>query len=228
MKKNFSIIICLGFMVNGFAQVDPVGAYNRFMAENWSGQYTRVGQNKVKGSPHLFGKAFPGQIDYGNGMFITKEKVLYNLLDQKAGPEVNGEIFEADNKPMQFILELPRENGGKKLFKHSSAYGNEKLNAYFNVVTDGAYVALLKAYKIKLSPDPTNMMDKDLKLFEQYTEYYVFVHGNGGSLQKIKLKKKDIMDVLSKIPGAAEKANKSNGDFSNEDDMKDLFLSVNM
>ncbi|MCU0375443.1 MAG: hypothetical protein MUF24_09055 [Chitinophagaceae bacterium] len=227
MKKNLVLLLSVVVSAHAMAQVDPVGAYNRFMTENWSGQYTRVGQNKVKGSPHLFGKSFPGQIDYGNGMFITKEKVLYNLLDQKAGPDVNGEIFEADKKPTQFILDLPRESGGKRLFRHSSTYGDEKLNIYLNVVTDGAYIALLKAYKIKMTPDPTNMMDKEAKIFEQYVEYYVFLHGDPGTLQKIKLRKKDIMEVLSKIKGGAEKAANSTGDFSNEDDMQVLFSSIN-
>jgi hypothetical protein len=227
MKKNLFFLLCFVVSASSRAQVDPVGAYNRYVAENWAGQYTRVGQNKVKGSPHLFGKSFPGQIDYGNGMFISNEKILYNLLDQKVGPDVNGEIFEADNKPLQFILDLPPEYGGKRLFRHSSTYGDDKLNIYLNVITDGAHIAFLKSYKIKLAPDPTNMMDKEAKIFEQYVEYYVFLHGSPGTLQKIKLRKKDIMEVLAKIRGAAEKASNSTGDFSNEDDMKLLFSSVN-
>lgn len=185
-------IAILSFGRGAFAQVDPVGQFNRHVVENWKGEYFRVSQYKVRGTPYLFGESFPGTLIFKGGV-KTNTNILYDLYNQKAGAEVKNNILESDLQLDEFSLALTPNLGGSTLiFKRTDAYGDKLINSYFNVLEDGERAAFLKIFKIKLVSDPTNMMDKDLKIFEQYFEYYIYNKSNK-LLNKIKLKEKDII-----------------------------------
>lgn len=176
--------------------VDAVGDYNKHVASNWSGAYVRIGPYQVKGTPYLLGESFPATITYKSGKASTNNKLLYDLYNQKAGIDLNNEIYEADDMIEQFVIHLPEKFGGQKLlFKNANHYGNTDVKGYLNVLQDGSKVTFLKAYKIKLAADPTNTLVKDVKVFEQYYEYYLY-NKSSQQLQKIKLKEKDVIKEL--------------------------------
>jgi hypothetical protein len=196
MKKACFIFIAVFLFGNvSFAQVDPVGQFNRHVVENWKDEYLRIGQYKVRGTPYLFGESFPGTLTFKGGA-KSNANILYDLYNQKAGADVKNSILESDLAIDEFTIILPAKFGGTTLlFKNTETYGNTSLKNYFNVLEDGAKVSLLKIFKIKLLSDPSNMMDKDLKIFEQYYEYYIY-NKTTKELNKIKLKEKDIAKQL--------------------------------
>jgi hypothetical protein len=185
----------LVFAINSVAQTNTLGEFNKFIAQNWAGEYARIGQWKVKGSPYFLGEAFSGTITYKGG---TKSdvKILYDLYNQKAGAEFKNSILESDQVVEEFTISLPAKYDGKTLlFKSSEFFGDNSLKSYLNVLEDGSKVSLLKLFKIKLVSDPSNMMDKELKIFEQYYEYYLYNKATK-ELSRIKLKEKDLIKQL--------------------------------
>ncbi|MEY4661251.1 MAG: hypothetical protein RLZZ42_1203, partial [Bacteroidota bacterium] len=46
---------------------------------------------------------------------------------------------------------------------------------------------------------PTNMYSKDIRIFEQYNEYYIFLKKTS-ELVKVRLKEKDIIATLTGFP----------------------------
>ena len=186
MKKIcFTFIVILLFGDVSFAQVDPVGQFNKHIVENWKGDYIRIGQYRVKGTPYLFGESFPGTLTYKGGI-KSDIKILYDLYNQKAGADVKNSILESDLVLEEFSISLPTKFGGNTLFfKNTELFGNTSLKNYFNVLADGSKASLLKIFKIKLVSDPSNMMDKEQKIFEQYYEYYLY-NKAGKKLSKIK------------------------------------------
>lgn len=226
MKK---IIIPLLFCipVSVFAQLDAIGTFNRYVTESWAGQYQRVGQYKVKGSPYLFGESMSGKIKYQGGDFVKTDKILYDLNDQKVGPEVNGQIFKADQTIEAFVIQFPGKYSNEEaLFKSAATYGAKKGPAYFNVLSEGSAVHLLKAYRIKVVADPSNMMDKEARIFEQFVEYYIY-DVQAKSISKVKMNKKDVADALKATPALQTKLNAYTGVLSSELDLLSLVETLN-
>lgn len=196
MKKWLLIGVMFFSAQSLLAQVDPVGNFNRHVFEKWAGEYVRISQYRVKGTPYFLGESFPGSITYKGGKTVDNINVLYDLYSQKAGLDVQNKIYEADEAVEGFVIQLPEKFGGSKLtFENSSNFSANVPKMYMQVLADGSAAVLFKAYKIKLSPDPTNTMDNNSKVFEQYYEYYVY-NKNTKSLQKIKLKEKDVLNAL--------------------------------
>lgn len=179
------------------AQIDPVGSYNRHIASNWKGEFIRIGPFRVKGSPYLLGEAFQGNIAYNNGKSYTNTNILYDIYDQRAGVEINNFMVEGEGLVDSFSINLPEKYGGNKLlFKSGSLFENPSIKYYFNVVSDGEKISFLKVYRNKLIPDPFNNLDKELRVFQQYFEYYLF-NKKTKTLSNIKLRKKDIAKALA-------------------------------
>ncbi len=207
------------------AQPDPLSNFNRHVIASWTGQYVRISQYQVKGTPYLFGEPFNGSITYNGGKPIVDKKIWYNLYSQKAGIDVNNELFESDDRVSEFILQLPRKFGGQTLlFKNASVFGSTDLNGFLNVLEEGSRVSFLKMYKVRLSPDPTNMLAKDKKVFEQYLEYYLH---RKGALKKIKLKQRDILKELGDEIKLKDYITKNNLDLSSEEDVIKLIKLYN-
>lgn len=217
MKKPLFLLLFSITTFLSFAQVDPLGAYNRHVVSNWNGSYMRVGNYHVKGNPYLFGESFSGTIDYKGGESVTGIKVLYDLYNQRAGIDLkNNEIFEAEAGVDRFVIDLPEKFGGRKLlFMNGDAFGQTGKKEYFNVLEDGSKVTFLKAYRIRLLPDPTNEMNREMKLFDQYFEYYIYQKGTK-QLNKIKLKEKDILKEVNADQATKEKIKKGEIDLGNE------------
>ena len=221
---SFSLLF---FYSNSWAQPDPIGAFNKHIVENWGGDYTRIGPYHVKGSPYFLGQSFLGVAEYRGGKKDSRSKILYNLYNQKAGIEVNKELFETDSLLEKFELLLPETLGDKSLhFKNGMYYGLPKTNGYFNVLVEGDKVSFLKQYKTRLIADPTNTLSRDDKVFEQYFEYYVY---NNASkvLHKIKLRQKDILKELADDPMAKNYIVKNDIDVSKEGDAIQLINKYN-
>ena len=178
------------------AQIDPVSAYNRYVIENWQNNYLRIGQYRVKGSPYLLGESFHGDITYATGTKINGMKILYDIHAQQAGVETEGKMLNSREEVNEFTLTLTEKYGsGKLVFRNSAAYGQPKLKLFLNVLAEGEKAALLKSYRTKLVSDPRDMYAKDLKVFEQYFEYYLYDIASR-KLTKVKLRDKDILDAL--------------------------------
>lgn len=232
MKNIFSkTLVALSFFTtasySSFAQVDPVGDFNKHIAENWKSEYIRIGQFRVKGSPYLLGESFDGTITYKGGKVVSDKKVLYDLYNQKAGIEVNKEVFEADAPIESFFITLPEKFGGKKLsFKNSYLYGSSDVKGYLNVLEDGEKLSFFKVYKTRLIPDASNYIIKDLKVFEQYFDYYIY-NKSTKTLSAVKLRKKDIAKELNDEEFLKSYIKNNNADLSNEVIVTNLIRSYN-
>ena len=112
------------------------------------------------------------------------------------------------------------------LFKSTELYGNSSLKNYFNVLEEGPKASFLKIFKIKLISDPSNMMDKEQKIFEQYYEYYLYNKATK-ELSKIKLKEKDIVKQLGDEEFVKTFISKGSLDVSNELDVIKLIQGYN-
>ena len=219
MKKFiFSFTVFL-LSTSLLAQSDPLGDFNRHVLANWSGNYHRISQYRVKGTPFLYGESFPGTIDYKGGKTIKGINVLYDLYTQASGIDLqkNYEIFEAEEGVEKFTVQLSEKYGAKTLvFVNANQYTND-YKGYYNLLADGEKVALLKAFKLKLLPDQTNQMARDIRVAEQYFEYYVF-NKSTKQLQKVKLKEKDLLKELNAPVLAKGYIKTHNLDISKEDD----------
>lgn len=218
LKKPIFLLCLLAASFASIAQPDPLGAFNRTMVANWNGTYMRVANYRVKGTPHFFGESFWGTLEYKGGESATGIKVLYNLYDQTVGIDMknNGDMFQSDKLVERFSLDLPERFGGKKvLFAHSELFGSSGKTEYFNVLEDGAKLAFLKAYRLRLLPDPTNEMNKDLRVFDQYYEYYIY-QKDTKQLHRIKLKEKDILKEIAADDALKAKIKSGEVDLSSE------------
>ena len=226
MKTIFFVFAALVFSLPAISQTNTVGEFNRFIAQNWTGDYIRIGQYKVKGTPYLLGESFPGTLTYKGGS-KSDTKILYDLYNQRAGADVKNSILESEQAVDEFSISLPAKFGGNTLlFKSAESYGNASLKSYFNVLEDGSMTSLLKVFKIKLISDPSNMMDKEQKVFEQYYEYYLY-NNSTKELGKIKLKEKDIVKQLGDEEFVKSFITKGSLDVSNEIDVIKLIQGYN-
>ena len=227
MKKlTIILIVAMMFLDQSFAQSNTVGEFNKYIAQNWAGDYIRIGQYKVKGTPYLLGESFPGTLTFKGGL-KSDTKIYNDLYNQKVGADVKNSILESDQVIEEFSILLPAKFGGNTLrFKNTEAYGNTSLKNYFNVLEDGAKASLLKIFKIKLVSDPSNMMDKEIKVFEQYYEYYLYNKTNK-ELSKVKLKQKDIAKHLGDEEFVKNFIAEGDLDVSKEVDAIKLILAFN-
>lgn len=188
------------------AQTDAIGDFNKHVIEKWTEDYIRVSQYRVKGSPYLLGESFDGELTMKTGQKTINQKVLYNVMEQKVGTEIDKNLIAPDGDIVSFYIQLPEKFGGEKLsFQPADAFGKNNVKGYLNIISDGPKLALLRQYKSKLVPDPTNMYSKDIRIFEQYNEYYIFLKKTS-ELIKVRLKEKDIIAALTgfPVPGNAD------------------------
>lgn len=226
---KFSLLTTLLIVsLSGISQLDPLGQYNQNIAANWKGEYIRIGPYKVKGSPFLFDQSFTGSIKYFGGKSATNVKVLYDLYNQKAGVEEvsKKEIFTASEPIEEFLITLPASLGGQALlFRNGVSFGNAEQPVYYNVLQDGT-ITFLKLFKIKLIPDPSSMLDKEVKIFEQYAEYYLYSK-KSNKLQKIKLRQKDVANFIGDEHFIKMQMQGTGVDYSKEADISKLIYSYN-
>ena len=227
-KNIFSAVLYL--LLTGtyaISQPDPIREFNKHVAENWKADYIRIGPYKVKGSPYLLGESFAGSITYKGGRTINDSKLLYDIYNQKAGVDVKNEILEMNTPIESFSLNLPEKFSGITLiFKNPYLFGKPDLKGYLNVVEDGKKLSLLKIYNARLFPDPTNIMIKDLKIFEQYFDYYIYNKATQ-NLTSIKLRKKDIGREIGDEAFIKNFLSSNNNDLSNEANVVQLIRSFN-
>jgi len=194
----FSLLMLSFTFVN--AQTDAIGDFNKHVIEKWTEDYIRVSQYRVKGSPYLLGESFDGELTMKTGQKTINQKVLYNVMEQKVGTEIDKNLIAPDGDIVSFYIQLPEKFGGEKLFfQPAEAFGKNNVKGFLNVLSDGPKLTLLRQYKSKLVPDPTNMYSKDIRIFEQYNEYYIFLKKTS-ELVKVRLKEKDIIAALTGFP----------------------------
>lgn len=193
--KHLLALTALFSALSASAQTDAIGAFNKHIVEKWSEEYIRISQYRVKGTVYLLGEPFNGDISYTNGTALVDNKVLYDTYHQKAGPEVNGAIMVADVPVSQFVLRMPEKFGGQKLLFQEAAHFGKDAKGFYNVLFSSDKFSLLKQFRSKLISDPSDPYSKDIKLLEQYYEYYVYVPATQ-SLKKVKLKEKDLQPAL--------------------------------
>lgn len=228
MNKVSLFLFFLLVSFNSFGQADAIGAFNRFVVHNWAGQYVRIGNYKVKGSPFLLGESFPGKIRLMGSNVSQPAKVLYNLYEQNAGPGTDDQILVTDKLVEEFTIELPEKFGGVPLtFKHCGMYAKPKLKCYFNVLAEGPSVSFLKVYRIRVIADPSNMMDKELRVFEQYYEYFLINNKGTAEVEQVKLKKRDFENELSSLEGAPAIFKSNQFEYATEEDFVKLVKALN-
>jgi len=227
MKKVYASLLLLIIYSNSFSQVDPVGDFNRHLVANWKGDYIRLGQYRVKGTPYLFGESLPGQIVYKGNKSFKNVNILYDQNKKKAGMDVKNDIYEVSEAIEEFSITTPKDYGGQVLvFKNAADYSNGKVKGYLNVLADGNKVAFLKSYNIRLAQDQTDLMDKNKRIIDQYSEYYIY-NKAAKTLTKIKLKEKDLLKSLNDDKQAKNFISLQGLDASNETDVVMLVDSYN-
>lgn len=202
--------IMFSFTVN--AQFGQIAQYNKIIMQNWAGQYIRIGAYKVKGSPYLFGESMPGEIMVNGESQFKKIEIFYNIYEQKAGISNNGEFVDVDKGISSFMLNVPSKFGTGVLKFDEVAYFNAgKMKGYFNVLAEkqGKY-SFLRYFSAKLIPDPDNMMDKDVRVFDQNVDYYLY-NAQTKSLKKVKLRSKDIEAFIPEAKGKGYDLSTVNG-----------------
>lgn len=203
MKQFFTFFAVLGALIVS-AQPDPIGNFNKHVIEKWTHDYIRVSQYRVKGSPYLLGESFGGDITMKSGVVTVDKKILYDIYDQKVGMDLDKKFVSPDGEVAGFFIQLPENFGGEKLnFINASNLPKVNLKGYLNVIADGSKFAFLRQYRIRLVADPAEMYSKDIKLFEQYYDYYIY-NRTTAELNKIKLKDKDVLEALGN-PSLSEK-----------------------
>lgn len=226
MKKTSLLAFVILAATQTFAQVDPVGNFNRHIVEQWTGDYVRVGQFKVKGTPYFLGEPFPGTITYTDGKTAKSNQILFDLQNQKVGFKQDNQALESLQAVENFTITLPEKFGSKKmLFKNGVAFGDAG-NNYYNVLEEGPKFAFLKLYKTKLMPDNRNTMDKEARVFEQVYDYYIY-NKTTKTLHKIKLREKDLLKELDSEPAAKDYVVKNVPSLSTELDFITVINTVN-
>ena len=176
--KSILIVLFLLFTEILHAQPDAIGDFNKHVIEKWTEDYIRVSQYRVKGSPYLLGESFDGQVIMRSGIKISNQKILYDILDQRVGTEIDKKLIEPDGEVASFFIQLPEKFGSEKLeFLNASNLSKTNLKGYLNVIATGSKISFLRQYKSRLVPDPLNMYSKDIRIFDQYYEYYLYNHG---------------------------------------------------
>jgi hypothetical protein len=220
--NKFGFIFILIASLSATAQPDAIGDFNKHVIEKWTEDYIRVSQYRVKGSPYLLGESFDGEIIMKTGVKTANQKILYDIMDQRVGTEINRQLIAPDGDITSFFIQLPEKFGGEKLdFINANTLAKSNVKGYLNVIASGSKIAFLRQYKTKLVPDPQNMYSKDIRIFEQYYDYYLYNYSTQ-SLEKIKLKEKEIREFLQgfKIP--------ANADFSKQTGVKAMVESINL
>ena len=228
MKKYYLIIFCaFTFMQTSAQQIpDPLAAYNKNLAERWSGEYMQISQYKVKGSPYFLGKAYPGILKFADGTKTNGVRILYDLYNEKAGIESDSGFIELDNEIREYSILLPQEYGGKNLvFRNATAFGDPKKKGFYNVLGESRRYRFLKEYKLKLVPDPVNSLAKDYRMFEQYFEYYLF-DSTTRNMKKVKLNKKNISSFFDDKEAVENAIKNNNIDLSSEDGVVLLLTKI--
>lgn len=194
--KQLLLFFAVFISLTSYAQPDPIGNFNKHVIEKWTHDYIRVSQYRVKGSPYLLGDSFSGDIAMKSGVVTVDKKILYDIYDQKVGIDLDKKFVSPDGEVAGFFIQLPESSGGEKLnFINASNLPKVNLKGYLNVLADGPKFVFLRQYKIRLVADPAEMYSKDIKLFEQYYDYYLY-NRTSSTLTKIKLKSKDVIEVL--------------------------------
>jgi len=228
MKKYFLFIFCAGAFTQTFAQQipDPLAAYNKNLAERWSGEYMQLSQYKVKGSPYFLGKAFPGILKFADGTRTNGVRILYDLYNEKAGMELDSGFIELDKQISEYSIILPQEYGGKNLlFINATAFGDPKKKGFYHLLGESRRYRFLKEYKLKLVPDPVNSLAKDYRMFEQYFEYYLY-DSTTQNMKKIKLNKKTISSFFPDKEAVENAIKNNNIDVSSEDGVVLLLTKI--
>lgn len=195
MKKLLFIVFCLTASFSN-AQPDPVGNFNKHVIEKWSHDYIRVSQYRVKGSPYLLGEPFDGSIEMKTGLKTEDKKVLYNIYEQKVGFEMNKELVAPDGDVKSFKIQLSDKFGGEQMyFINADLLAKSPVKGFLNVFVDGPNAALYRQYRNRLVADPSEMYSKDIRMFEQYYDYYL-ENKKTGVFERVKLKEKDFASVL--------------------------------
>ena len=205
MKALFTSLLSL-FSILVFAQPDPIGGFNKHVIEKWSHEYIRVSQYRVKGSPYLLGEPFDGSIEMKSGIKTEGKKILYNVFEQKVGVEMDKELVAPDGEIKSFQIQLPDKFGGEKMyFINADNLTKSPVKGYLNVFVDGPNAALYRQYRNRLVADPAEMYSKEIRMFEQYYDYFL-QNKKTGVIEKVRLREKDFVAVLQglKLPSEAD------------------------
>jgi len=215
---KFLPLVFVLIALNASSQIgpDPLQAYNKNLAERWNGQYIQVSQYRVKGSPFFGSDAFPGQITYADGRVVSYTKIRYDLHRNVVEVERDSTFYEMTVPIKEFRIRLSEEYGNKELTFRQAKYFGEKNNpAYYSVIDETKNYSFVKEFKLKLTPDYTNQMAKDYKLFEMYYEYYLY-NDQTKAISKVKLNKKSISGYFKDNAEAVERIKTNTVNVSNE------------
>ncbi len=228
MKKYYLIIFGAFIFIQTSAQQlpDPLAAYNKNLAERWSGEYMQISQYRVKGSPYFLGRAFPGILKFADGTTKNGVWIRYDLYNEKVSIELDSVFMELNNEISEYSIILTEEFGGKNLvFRNATAFGDPKKKGFYNIIGESKRYVFGKEYKVKLVPDPVNSLAKDYRMFEQYSDYFLF-DSITRNMKKIKLNKKSVSSFFADKDAVENTIKENNIDVSSEDGVVLLLTKI--
>jgi hypothetical protein len=145
----------------------------------------------IKGSPFLFEKWMPGS--------VTTEKAIYKNLDLKLDSYSNTLFFKKDDQPYEleetiksFTLAPAGDTSRQMFYKKGFSQAGLKPDQYVQVLAEGK----LGFYRsdIKLLAEMSEINRGIVKSFTTSSRYFI---AKNGSMQLVKLSKKEFLSLLA-------------------------------
>ncbi|HYW35493.1 MAG TPA: hypothetical protein VE868_08810 [Balneolaceae bacterium] len=193
---------------------------HRISQDIHSGGITVKHANDYRGSPY-FAKWQKGYIILKGGAKSNTLPIRYNMQKNAVEYIKNKKRFIISAKKIDgFVI---KEKNGNITFKNGfkTNQGHINQNTLLRVIYNGN-TKLLAHYTSKLLKNLASYESADTKnRFDNHIRYYI--QESDGTFQKVKLKKKDILNALRKNrKKVAQYANKHNLSFKKETDLKDI------
>lgn len=180
------------------AAPDAAMQANYLLMEKAGDAYERVEGYRVKGSPYLFGKGYPG-IVYQKGAEPNATELFYNVYRQQVYLQLAGQARPELLVPNvdSFSLNISGETyNGKLTFMNGAQIGlSDKVFAQ-RIIGTGTH-KLYKVYDMQLAASTTNLMESDLRSYELTRQFYVV--SNGGTAVKVRPTYYGLEKALKKV-----------------------------
>lgn len=223
----FHILIYLPFYIFSQTYIDAAQSYNMLDIQNNSGKYYVVGNNKVKGSPFLFGGGQNGSI-YAKNEFGGDVVISYNTFLQQIEFEVETkekmikELMNVDS----FILKSDGDNIKEDIKFINAAHTPSDEKCFFQKVSEGLKFDLYKKYSSRLEIISTNILQSELRQFALSTDYF-YLDKTKKAVKRLKIGKSAIVKQFKEYKDLSFYVDDSNLNGDTENVLKEIFRILN-
>jgi len=222
--KKFFVMISLTFAINimcfsqGTININ-LSTFEKYI-ENKNGSVQQISTSKsqkIEGTSKLFEDWQKGTVKMTNGDLITVDSLNFDIYSNNILFSYNGkEYYVSDNNKIEFF----QFNNQKFINLRNPSYPN----SFFQILSDGETIKLLKLYKCSIvEGTPGNgIIDATNDKFTIMSDYYIYTAEQG--IMKFSPSKKRVLDIMSDYRKEVESFIKKNRiKFRREDDLVKLF-----